>query len=90
MTSSPLAPVRAGVLVAAGATVTIPVSCVEQGRWAYRSRHFAAGERIHTENSYKYSPEGFSALLTSAGFSDIRMWTDPRGWFALFFARRAE
>ena len=53
-------------------------------------RHFAAGERIHTENSYKYSPEGFSALLTSAGFSDIRMWTDPRGWFALFFARRAE
>jgi hypothetical protein len=32
------------VLVAAGATVAIPVSCVEQGRWAYRSRHFAAGD----------------------------------------------
>ena len=32
------------VLVAAGATVTIPVSCVEQGRWHYRSRHFAAGD----------------------------------------------
>ena len=32
------------VLVAAGATVTIPVSCVEQGRWAYQSRHFAAGD----------------------------------------------
>ncbi|KAF0164997.1 MAG: hypothetical protein FD157_1678 [Rhodocyclaceae bacterium] len=53
-------------------------------------RQFVAGERIHTENSYKYSPEGFTALLASAGFSDIRMWTDPRGWFALFFARRAE
>lgn len=52
-------------------------------------RHFAAGERIHTENSYKYSPESFAALLAAAGFADIRHWTDPRGWFALFFARRA-
>jgi hypothetical protein len=30
------------VLVAAGARLTIPVSCVEEGRWAYRSRRFAA------------------------------------------------
>ncbi|BAO29998.1 L-histidine N(alpha)-methyltransferase [Sulfuritalea hydrogenivorans] len=50
-------------------------------------RHFAAGERIHTENSYKYSPEGFTALLDSAGFGDIQPWTDPHNWFALFFAR---
>jgi hypothetical protein len=28
------------VLVAAKTEVTIPVSCVEQGRWGYRSRHF--------------------------------------------------
>lgn len=53
-------------------------------------RHFAAGERIHTENSYKYSPEGFTALLASAGFGEIQMWTDPRRWFALFFARLAK
>jgi hypothetical protein len=32
------------VLVAAGARVTIPVSCVEQGRWTWRSRHFAASD----------------------------------------------
>ncbi len=50
-------------------------------------RRFAAGERIHTENSYKYSPERFTALLASAGFANIQLWTDPRGWFALFFAR---
>ena len=53
-------------------------------------RRFAAGERIHTENSYKYSPQGFRTLLTEAGFAGIRMWTDPRAWFALFFARQAE
>lgn len=52
-------------------------------------RHFAAGERIHTENSYKYSPGGFEALLAAAGFAEIQLWTDPRAWFALFFARRA-
>lgn len=52
-----------------------------------RARHFTASERIHTENSYKYSPEGFEALLASAGFADIRLWTDPRNWFALVFAR---
>lgn len=51
-------------------------------------RHFAAGERIHTENSYKYSPAGFETLLREAGFADIRMWTDALGWFALFFARQ--
>ena len=32
------------VLVAAHGRLTIPVSCVEQGRWAYASRRFAAGD----------------------------------------------
>ena len=53
-------------------------------------RRFAAGEGIHTENSWKYSPQGFAALLRAAGFADIQVWTDPRNWFALFFARPAE
>jgi hypothetical protein len=32
------------VLVDAHSRVTIPVSCVEQGRWAYKSTRFAAGD----------------------------------------------
>jgi hypothetical protein len=32
------------VLVAAGVKTLLPVSCVEQGRWRYTSRHFAASE----------------------------------------------
>ncbi len=32
------------VLVAAHSKTRIPVSCVEQGRWRYRSRHFVPGD----------------------------------------------
>ena len=55
--------------------------------WPGGERRFAAGERIHTENSYKYSVDSFGALLRDAGFTRLRHWTDPRGWFAVFAAR---
>jgi len=35
---------NATVLVAARSQITIPVSCVEAGRWDYRGRHFAPGD----------------------------------------------
>jgi dimethylhistidine N-methyltransferase len=50
-----------------------------------RAFAFAAGETIHTENSYKYTPESFSALAREAGFGAQRMWTDPAHWFGVFF-----
>lgn len=56
-------------------------------RWSDGERRFAAGERIHTEDSYKYRPEDFAILLESAGFTDPVYWTDPNGWFAVFHAR---
>ncbi len=53
---------------------------------AGREREFAAGERIHTENSYKYSPQEFASMLRRAGFSDIAVWQDSAGDFAVYYA----
>lgn len=49
------------------------------------ARTFAAGERIHTENSYKYAPEEFVAMLERAGFEQVRMWQDDAGDFAVYY-----
>lgn len=54
--------------------------------WPGGERRFAAGERLHTENSYKWTPEGFAALLRDAGFNRQQRWTDERGWFGVFLA----
>lgn len=56
-------------------------------RWPGGERKFAAGERIHTENSCKYTVPDFEALLHRAGFAQTRVWQDERGWFALFWAQ---
>ncbi len=55
--------------------------------WPGAQRGFRAGERIHTENSYKYTLDGFAALLRDAGFSRVRHWTDARQWFGVFLAQ---
>ena len=54
--------------------------------WPDHARSFEAGERIHTESSYKYTLEGMTALLKRAGFAQVRHWSDPRQWFAVFWA----
>lgn len=48
---------------------------------------FAAGETIHTENSYKYSPEEFQALAAGAGFDTVEAFTDPEALFSVFILR---
>lgn len=55
-------------------------------RWPGAGRTFAAGERIHTENSCKYRSADFEALLRQAGFARTQRWTDANGWFAMFWA----
>jgi len=54
---------------------------------AFGERVFAAGERIHTENSYKYAPAEFGTLLRQAGFAEIAIWQDERGDFAVYYAQ---
>ena len=54
--------------------------------WPGAERRFAAGERIHTENSYKWTAEAFGALLRDAGFSRVQPWTDAQAWFAVCLA----
>jgi dimethylhistidine N-methyltransferase len=48
-------------------------------------RTFARGERIHTENSYKYAPGEFAAMLADAGFRDVRVFEDDARDFAVFY-----
>lgn len=48
-----------------------------------RSFGFAAGERLHTENSCKYSVEEFRRLAADSGFSPRQVWVDPRRYFAV-------
>jgi uncharacterized SAM-dependent methyltransferase len=50
------------------------------------SLHFAPGETIHTENSYKFTPAAVQSLLSSAGFTLTRTWTDPQHLFAVNLA----
>jgi dimethylhistidine N-methyltransferase len=55
-------------------------------RWPGGGRHFATGERMHTENSCKWRADDFAALLKNAGFSRLQCWTDEGEWFAVFAA----
>lgn len=49
---------------------------------------FAEGERIHTENSHKFSPESFDSEAGEFGFVDLNRWTDEKGWFCVSLLRR--
>jgi uncharacterized SAM-dependent methyltransferase len=49
--------------------------------------HFAKRERIHTENSYKFTGASIRNLLGEAGFEVEQNWTDKRGWYSVTLAR---
>ena len=50
-----------------------------------QGQHFAfkAGETIQTENSYKFSVEGFSENASQAGWQFERSWSDSENLFSL-------
>ncbi|AJQ93676.1 L-histidine N(alpha)-methyltransferase [Gynuella sunshinyii] len=45
---------------------------------------FSEGENIHTENSYKYTPDEFLALAATSGWERERIWLDKAQMFSVF------
>jgi len=64
-----------------GVTVSLPGDGMKE-----HVIQFKAGDLIHTENSYKYTQEGFTEKLRRAGFDNIQTWTDPKKHFLVCFA----
>jgi L-histidine Nalpha-methyltransferase len=48
---------------------------------------FDEGERLHTENSYKYTAEMVNTIVRESGFTLDKTWSDPKGWFGVHLAR---
>ena len=47
--------------------------------------HFAGGESIWTESSYKFTVDQVEALAGRSGFQVERAWTDYQQWFAVLY-----
>jgi uncharacterized SAM-dependent methyltransferase len=58
-------------------------------RVAGRRFAFAAGETLHTENSYKFTVEGFGELAAQAGWRLERAWRSAGPAFAVVLLRAA-
>ena len=54
---------------------------------AGRPISFSASESIHTENSYKFTPDMVESIASAAGWAPRRMWTDQRCYFGIFLLR---
>ena len=48
---------------------------------------FAKGERLYTENSYKYAPDEFAAIAEHSGFECVDVVTDDRAYFMVLLLR---
>ena len=57
--------------------------CAQTVTVAARAFAFAAGERLHTENSCKYAVEEFRELAQAAGFRARQVWSDRQQYFAV-------
>ena len=57
--------------------------CAQSVMVGGRAFEFARGERMHTENSCKYSIDEFRDLARKAGFLPQQVWCDSRQYFAV-------
>jgi dimethylhistidine N-methyltransferase len=61
--------------------------CTQRVRIEGHEFDFEHGEGIHTENSYKYTVNGFADLAAGAGFRPEARWSDPAGLFSVQLLR---
>jgi dimethylhistidine N-methyltransferase len=61
--------------------------CNQRARVAGREFRFAAGETIHTENSCKFTVEGFRQLAQQSGWTLRRVWENAEPAFAVALLR---
>lgn len=47
--------------------------------------HFSESESIHTENSYKFTIEGFQKLAMTSGFNNAKVWLDKDNLFSVHY-----
>lgn len=59
--------VNTTILIATGAEIVIPVSCVEQGRWTYKSDVFSSKHRVMSPSIPKAKARDVNASLLSNG-----------------------
>lgn len=59
--------------------------CDQYVRVDGHSFEFSAGDNIHTECSYKYTPQEFQQLASRAGFRPLRYWLDSRALFSVHY-----
>jgi len=67
------------ILVGAGQTLVIPVSCVEHGRWSYRGRHFGSARRSLFAKARAAKMRDVSMHMRAAGRRESdqqRVWAD--------------
>lgn len=67
------------ILVAAGKTLIIPVSCVEAGRWRHRTSHFDSAKSLHYAKGRASKMAQVSASMRSTGqrrSDQAEVWKD--------------
>jgi dimethylhistidine N-methyltransferase len=57
---------------------------------AGRTFTFEEGETLHTEQSRKYTLDGFAAVARRAGLREVTTWTDEREYFAIMLLEAAD
>jgi len=66
-------------MIAAKSKVKIPVSCVEQGRWRYKSRHFGSSDHFSSSKmrmSFKMSVTNSLPLSGSHASDQGKVWAE--------------